>query len=82
MNQTQQPSCLVNNILFCYEEETHTGNEYQRKHTSTQLKTVMREIQKRKDMRWVIRTDLLNSMLAIENNREKNPILNQIYDIY
>ena len=26
INQTQQPLCLVNNILFCYEGETHTGN--------------------------------------------------------
>ena len=43
--------------------------------------TAMREIQKRKDMRWVIYTDLLNSRLAIENNTENHPILNQIYDI-
>ena len=26
MNQTQPPSWLVNNILFCYEGETHIGN--------------------------------------------------------
>ena len=32
-------------------------------------------------MRWVIYTDSLSSMLAIENNRESHPILNQIYDI-
>ena len=32
-------------------------------------------------MRWVIYTDSLRSMLAIENNRENHPILNQIYDI-
>ena len=31
MNQTQQPPWLVNNILFCYEEETHTLNDSQRK---------------------------------------------------
>ena len=43
--------------------------------------TAKREIQKREDMEWVIYTELLSSMLAIENNRENNPILNQIYDI-
>ena len=32
--------------------------------------TAMREIQKRKNMRWVIYTDSQSSMLAIENNRE------------
>ena len=26
MKQTQQPLWLVNNILFCYEKETHTEN--------------------------------------------------------
>ena len=31
MNLTQQPPWLVNNILFCYEGETHTGNESKRK---------------------------------------------------
>ena len=31
MNQTQQPPWLVNNILFCYEAEEHTGNENERK---------------------------------------------------
>ena len=41
----------------------------------------MREIQKREDMRWVIYTDCLSSMLAIKNNSENPPILNQIYDI-
>ena len=40
--------------------------------------TAMREIQKRQDMRWVIYTDLLSLMLAIENNGENCPILNQI----
>ena len=30
-NQTQQPQWLVNNILFCYEGETHTGNDSERK---------------------------------------------------
>ena len=43
--------------------------------------TAKREIQKREDMEWVIYTELLSSMLAIENNRENNPILNQIKDI-
>ena len=37
----------------------------------------MEEIQKRDDIRCVIYTDLLSSMLAIENNRENHPI----YDI-
>ena len=32
-------------------------------------------------MKWVIYTDLLSSILAIENNRENHAILNQIYDI-
>ena len=41
----------------------------------------MKEIRGRDDMRWVIYTDSLSSMLAIENNRENHPILNQIYDI-
>ena len=32
-------------------------------------------------MRCVTYTDSLSSMLAIKNNRENHPILNQIYDI-
>ena len=32
-------------------------------------------------MRWVIYTDSLSSILAIENNKENHPILNQIYNI-
>ena len=32
-------------------------------------------------MRWVLYIDSLNSMLAIEKNRENHPMLNQIYDI-
>ena len=32
-------------------------------------------------MRWVIYTNSLSSMLAIENNRENHSILNLIYDI-
>ena len=31
MNQTQQPLWLVNNILFCFEGDKHTGNESERK---------------------------------------------------
>ena len=31
MNQTQQPSWLVNNILFCYVGDKHTGSESERK---------------------------------------------------
>ena len=47
----------------------------------TVIKIAMREIQKREDMRWVIYTDSLSSMLAIENNRNNLPLFNQIYDI-
>ena len=47
----------------------------------TVVMKAIREIQKSKDVRWVINTDLLSSMLAIENNRQNHPILNQIYDI-
>ena len=43
--------------------------------------TAMRDIQKRVDMRWVIYTDLLSSMLAIENNRENHSVLNQIFEL-
>ena len=31
MNQIQQPPVLVNNLLFCYEGETHTGSDSERK---------------------------------------------------
>ena len=31
INQIQQPSWLVNKILFCYEGETHTENDSERK---------------------------------------------------
>ena len=41
----------------------------------------MEEIKERENIRWVIYTDSLSSILAIENNRENHPILNQIYDI-
>ena len=43
--------------------------------------TAMKEIKEREEIRWVIYKDSLSSMLAIENNRENHPILNQIYDI-
>ena len=43
------------------------------------IHTAIKEIKERKDIRWVIYTDSLSSMLAIENNRENHPILNQIY---
>ena len=36
---------------------------------------------KREDTRWVIYTDMLSSMLTIENNRENHSILNQIHDL-
>ena len=38
MNQTQQPPWLVINILFCYEGETHTGNDSERKQPFLQRK--------------------------------------------
>ena len=31
MNQTQQLPWLVNNVLFCYEGDKHTGNQSKRK---------------------------------------------------
>ena len=43
--------------------------------------TAMKVINKKEDIRCVIYTDSLSSMLAIENNRENHPLLNQIYDI-
>ena len=43
--------------------------------------TAMKEMKEREDIGWVIYTDSLSSMLAIENIRENCPILNQIYDI-
>ena len=46
----------------------------------TAIETAMKEIRVRDEMREVIYTDSLSSMLAIENNRENHPILNQIYD--
>ena len=47
----------------------------------TAIETAMREKRGKDDVRWVIYTLSLSSMLAIENNRENHPILNQIYDI-
>ena len=43
--------------------------------------TAMKEIKEREIIRWVIYTNSLSSMLAIENNRENLPIKNQIFDI-
>ena len=43
--------------------------------------TANKETKEKEDIRWVIYTDSLSSILAIENNRESHPILNQIYDI-
>ena len=40
----------------------------------TTIKTEMIEIQEREDKRWVIYTDLLSSMLAIEKNRKSSNI--------
>ena len=44
----------------------------------TAIKIVMREIQKREDMRWVMYTDSLCSMLAMKNNRENHPTLSKV----
>ena len=44
----------------------------------TAIETAMKEIRRRDGMRWVIYTDSLSSMLAIENNRENHSILKQI----
>ena len=41
----------------------------------------IKKIKERKEIRWVIYTDSLSSMLAIKINRENHPILNQINDI-
>ena len=41
----------------------------------------MKKIKEREDIRWVMHTDSLSPMLAIENNRENHPILNQLYDL-
>ena len=41
----------------------------------SKIKTAMRDIKKREDMRWALYTDSLSSMLAIKN-RENHPILN------
>ena len=43
--------------------------------------TAMKEIKVREDIRWIIYTDSLSSIIPIESNREIHPILNQIYDI-
>ena len=38
----------------------------------TSIKTALKEIQKTEDKRWIIYTDLLCSMLAIENRKSSN----------
>ena len=43
--------------------------------------TAIKKIKERENIRWVMYTDSLSSILAIENNRENCPILNRIYDI-
>ena len=45
----------------------------------TAIKTALKEIKEIEDIRWVIYS--LSSMMVIENNREKHPILNLIYNI-
>ena len=43
-------------------------------HTAEMI--AMKEIKEKKDIRWVIYTDLLRSMLSIENNKKNHLILN------
>ena len=38
MNQTQPPPWFINNILFCYEKETHTGKDSKESSTSYNTK--------------------------------------------
>ena len=38
MNQTQQSPWLLNNIIFCYDGEKHTGNDSERKQNFLQHK--------------------------------------------
>ena len=38
MNQTQQPPWLLNNLLLCYDRETHAWNDSERKHHFLQHK--------------------------------------------
>ena len=119
MNQTQQPSWLVNTYYSAMKEK-HIGNDSKRSSTSYNTKEIIvitrkhrkesrlsssicgyyqkrsttwrsfhphswndsnERNKKREEMRWVIYTDLLSSILAIENNRVNHPILNQIYYI-
>ena len=47
----------------------------------TAIKVAFKEIQKRKDKRWVIYTDSQSSMQAMETNKENHSILNQIYNV-
>ena len=46
------------------------------------IKIAMREKKNRKDMRWVIYTDSLISILAIEKNRENHQIYNILVELY
>ena len=47
----------------------------------TTIKVALKEIDKRKNKRWVIYTDSQNSTQSIENNKENQPILDLIHDI-
>ena len=64
-------------------EEVICKNENFTKEQQRQLVAVLLEHKETisKSVRWVIYTDSQSSMLAIDNNRENHPILNQIYDI-
>ena len=63
-------------LLF---KEDQTAGDIPQKIEKKNLK--LREIKKREAMIWVISTDSMSSMLAINNNRENYLILNQIYNI-
>ena len=73
----QQQSSLISRKRITKLIERH----HQKRGTSgkasihTAEMTAMKKIEEREDIRWVIYTDSLSSMLAIENNRENYPIL-------
>ena len=64
-----------------YSDSTRRGELPEEASIHTAELTTIKEIKEREEIRWVIYTDLLSSMLTIENNRKNHPILNQIYDI-
>ena len=48
----------------------------------TEIKIEMRETEKRENIRWVIYTDTLSSMLAIDKNRVIHPIFDISTKLY